>query len=386
MDWIDLANVVAGAADIVKKNLPPKRAEPIKRPQRKPEDITIDIVLPTCGGDVKYGQVLGLLMTLSSCEEVLRDSGYKYSYFIVSNGNPVTGEFRDALNRSFEYAKNTGHLGQVIESKEGLMPTGARNLGAKAGCAEYIVFMDDHVRIMDGFFSNIISTFEETGCASVRGVTLLTQADHAMSSSEGELAVWHRNLDFSHLGWGVGTPFRYGLFGPLVKLLAPDGAEKPYKIGSAWHGSFAVTRSAWEDVRGYWHGLDSAFGCEEVYLDLALGSLGYDIYLCPKVRHWHQMHSQKPYSREIGTTSINNMMCVANIIGGKIWAEVVRDNLIRSLQEYGLEVRKKEQLDALLSSALARSDEQAKWFSTKRKYSLEQLIVRFKTEGVIVLN
>ena len=80
MDWIDLANVVAGAAEIVKKNLPP---EPIERSQRKPEDITIDIVIPTCGGNVKlcetYRQHLGLLMTLSSCEEVLRDSGYKYS-------------------------------------------------------------------------------------------------------------------------------------------------------------------------------------------------------------------------------------------------------------------------------------------------------------------
>jgi hypothetical protein len=27
MDWIDLVNALAGAADIVKKNLPPKKSE-----------------------------------------------------------------------------------------------------------------------------------------------------------------------------------------------------------------------------------------------------------------------------------------------------------------------------------------------------------------------
>jgi len=383
MDWLDiliehrdkiaeLGKTVSDAMEGIKKPKPRIYA-PIERGS-KPRIYApivgtpkIDIVIPHRGGFfVKGRPTVGLYLTLLSCEHLLKNSGYDWKYFIVSNGNSKSaGDERDSRELAFDYARNTGHLEKIFDVEEGLMPFAARNLGANAGTAELLVFLDDHVNVHEGFFSGIIETFNTTNAASVRGITFVFY-----TSVGRDIPRFFVIFDLDHPFWGFIRTSQFGL------------PSKPYRIVSSGHGAFAVRRSVWQDVGGYWDGL-VGFSCEEMEFDLRLALMDHEIVFNPKVSHWHNMDEPKGYSRALKAENIETMCAVANIIGGPEYASRVIRNVRLSTFVPGMREWVEEWVEECLAAAIQKSDSYARHFASKRKRSLEEQIAKFKREGVM---
>lgn len=65
-------------------------------------------------------------------------------------------------------------------------------------------------------------------------------------------------------------------------------SESPYPVALGAHGAFAVRRTAFEEVGGYWLWLEG-FGGEEVELNLKMLLLGKSIWLTPRATHFHYL-------------------------------------------------------------------------------------------------
>jgi hypothetical protein len=326
---------------------------------------TIDLVIPTCGGEFVKGKGhLGLMMTLRSCERALENTGFDYRYFIVCNGtpsvgdspaqlepveqshlgvspsdevrrfdgNPTSGDSRDSLNLAIEYARSTGHLGKVFDIQEPLSPPAARNIGAAAGKGEFIFFFDDHCDVAPAYFQNAVDTFESVGADCLHGVVEHNYDGEAFTETLGK--TFHLNLDeLDEDFWGTPAPTPY--------------KSHPYRVAVAPHSSFAIKRSVWEEIGGYWDGFVGWRGGAS-YLSLKLNMLDKAVYLDPNISHWHFFGNLRDYktcrlllSKSSGKSleslpftatrfnSVHDMLSVANIIGGNQWARKVADSLQR---------------------------------------------------------
>jgi Glycosyl transferase family 2 len=414
MNWLD---AVIGASEIVSSNWPPPQ-------ELKPKKCastavpTIDVVIPTCGGEFVKGKGhLGLMMTLRSCEKALE--GFDYKYFIVCNGtpsvgdspaqlepveqchlgvsptdevrrfdgNPTSGDSRDSLNMAIEYARSTGHLGRVFNIPKSFSPPAARKLGAAVGKGDLIFFFDDHCDVDPAYFKTAIKTFESVDADCVHGVVEFNRGDCSWELSKVfsfVLSSYHFNLDRldrDFFGQPSSTPY----------------SSTPYQIAGAPHSSFAIKRSVWEEIGGYWDGFLGWGGGDASYLSLKLNMLDKNIYLDPAMRHWHFFGNLRDYktcrilqSESSGKAlesipftggrflSFHNMLCVANIIGGKHWARKVADSLRRRE-----EILPKQRYDSMLATAIAWSERHAQWFaSKKRKRTLDEQLEKFKAENV----
>src|SRR6266481_8412394 len=174
----NVLDALNSVSEIVSANWPPKMPAPPKPPSWTLGTPTIDIVVPHRDDDLVSVPSFsdkpvsgGLLMTVSSCERLLAASRYDYRYFIVSNGNPSTGEKAEAFARAVEYTKNTGHLGKVLCENVSVSPPTARNVGAAAGSGDLIFFFDNHCLVEHGFFNHAVETFETQGADLVHGAT-----------------------------------------------------------------------------------------------------------------------------------------------------------------------------------------------------------------------
>jgi hypothetical protein len=382
----------------------------------------LDVVIPTCGGEFVKGRPhLGLQMTLQSCERALENTGFDYRYFIVCNGtpsvgdspaqleaveashlgvsasdvvrrfdgNPTSGDSRDSLNLAIEYARSTGHLGKVFDIQERLSPPAARNIGAAVGKGDLIFFFDDHCDVDPAYFKNAINTFEATGADCLHGVVEFNRGDCSWELSKvfsSVLRSFHFNLDrleHDFFGQPSSTPY----------------SSTPYQIAGAPHSSFAIKRSVWEEIGGYWDGFLGWGRGEASYLSLKLNMLDKSIYLDPAMRHWHFFGNLRDYktcrilqSESSGKDlesipftggrflSFHNMLCVANIIGGMQWARKVADSLARRE-----EILPKTVYDSMLETAIAWSEDHARWFASKRKRTLDEQLEKFSREGVAFL-
>jgi len=354
---------------------------------------SIDIVIPACGDDLEYLPEVspqkiawGLYITIASCEKLLRDSGLDYRYFIVDNGNPVAGEFREAFDRTLEYVKSTGRA-EIIYSAEALSPPSARNRGAAAGKGDLIFFFDNHCKVDSGYFAYSILTHERLNADAVHGRFRFPRWD---------TCAYHRVQTLKDNFWGMFAEF------PLPDSLAqfhvsaasdltwPVGQPLPYRAVLTGHGGFSVRRDTWEEVGGYWDEF-LGFGGEESYFDLKLALLGKTNWINPNVSHWHKLDTKRPYKWTVESFPlyVENMLCAANIIGGHEWARTVA-NSQRDLKNHWLmqskesKARLKEREAALgtdmdhekrFDRALQRSDERARWLAGRRLRTLDEVLV-----------
>jgi hypothetical protein len=390
---------------------------------------TLDIVIPTCGGEFVKGRPhLGLNMTLKSCERALENTGFDYRYFIVSNGtptvgdspaqlepveqrhlgvspsdvvrrfdgNPNSGDSRDSLNLAIEYARSTGHLGQVFDIRECLSPPAARNIGAAGGQADLIFFFDDHCDVHPAYFTNAVKTFDSVGADCLHGVVEHNH-DFAEDTCTGRSGrIFHLSLDEldeDFKGLKSSTPYK----------------PHPYRIAMAPHSSFAIKRSVWEEIGGYWDGFVS-YGGEASYLSFKLNMFDKAVYLDPLMRHWHCFGLLRDYkscrilrSKSSGKdlasipltgirfNSIHNQLSVANIIGGNQWARKVADSFQRKEEPFAELVAAglcpewllpKNLYDSLFARAVRYSDAHAQWFASKRLRTLDEQLEKFKAENV----
>jgi hypothetical protein len=373
----NLIDALSGVADIFSANWPPKMPQPPEPPTWELGRPTIDVVVPHRGDELVTvpgfdGPVCGgLVMTVSSCEQVLAGSRYDYKYFIVSNDNPDEGPQKEAFDRAVEYIKNTGHLGKVLYENTLVSPPTARNVGAAAGSGDLIFFFDNHCYVNDGFFDRAVETFETRGADSLHGVTKF------LDNQGGRWLHYTLSLEDRFIGNYTNIP--------------PNDDLQPYRIAVSGHGAFAIKRSVWKEVDGYWDGF-VGYGGEEYYLDLKLAMMDMSNFLDPRMSHLHQGLRLRDCKRSPDQLSayvakyVQNLIASANIIGGTKWAEQTANSFLRNgikgLLAEEARTKSKPWFNEQLQTAIERSEPRRIWFDAKKQRTLEQQLYKFGYDGV----
>jgi hypothetical protein len=107
MNWLD---AVIGASEVVSSNWPPPKPKPLWTPGQPSVDIVVphrsDLILRSVNGSKPVSS--GLMITLMSCEEALKESNFDYKYIVVANGVAGDGQEREALNGAKAFLDKTG--------------------------------------------------------------------------------------------------------------------------------------------------------------------------------------------------------------------------------------------------------------------------------------
>jgi hypothetical protein len=133
-----------------------------------------------------------------------------------------------------------------------------------------------------------------------------------------------------------------------------------------------VRKDVWDAVGGYWDGF-VGYGGEEPYFDLKCWELGYEVWVDPKIIHYHYA-GDRGYRRHYTDEYFINMMAVANIIGGHHWLEKVGYNFLKN---YPKSNTGKDMFD-LQVEAQQRSQAHADYLASVRKMNLDELLQYFK--------
>lgn len=296
---------------------------------------------------------MGLWMTLASCESTLALGPEKpsYRYIIVENGNP---DHDETSNNVSKYLEKSGIPHDWIFVSEPMSPPSARNHGVSLGKAPLIFFLDNHCIVEPGYFSNAMRTFNYFNADAVHSVSKFfigSQARHE----------YRLTLERNFWGYQLGE--------------ARD--RYPYKIAAAGHGGWAVRRSVWEELGGYWDGF-KGYGGEEMYFELLMALTDKRNFLDPEMVHWHYA-GKRDYEQETGIEFIKNMMMSAYLIGGETWLGKAVSGL--KVQEQRGDKRFLP-WDAMFESVKIFGHEQRQKIQGMSKRTLNEQLVQFSKAGL----
>lgn len=316
-------------------------------PVAKEDEVDFTIII------AHRGPALGLWATVQSCEIELADSSFKYNYVIVPNG---PDKWSNDEERVWQYLQQTHKVRDLIKVPRPLSPPSARNMGAEMANGKYLFFLDNHCLVAKNYFSQAMATLES------RNIDVLHSRYRYYA---GDKDHWHYEMTLKANFWGEAL---------TTEMKAPFATE-PYRCAASGHGGFAVRRSAWKEMGGYWEGF-VGYGGEEMYFDLGMWLMGKEVWVDPKMIHYH-FAGERGYERHYSDLYYKNMMMVANIIGGREWMESLHDNFNRS-------VRKKSDktMFDLMDEAYLRSKDFAAQFAARRILSLDTLLEQFVSQQI----
>lgn len=299
---------------------------------------------------------MGLWLTVCSCETDIKNFllGVDYKYHIVANGEE---KISDETKFFLENLEKSGHLGSFCHIPEPMSPPNARNKAASGGKGDFIFFLDNHCIVEPHYFEYALGTFDIRKADAVHSATLYTP---------GLPLYYHYRLTLERNFWGY--------------QLKEAPSRNSYQIAAGAHGGWAIRRSVWQELGGYWYGF-SGYGGEETYFDLKMAMLDKTNYLNPNMIHWHH-HGMRAYERDRSDDFIKNMMMAANIIGGHEWARRVKNGLlILERRERPENERNIEKFydDALTDSAVEKCN-----FWRLRKRNLNEQLVKFAKDKVAI--
>lgn len=293
------------------------------------------------------GNPMGLWATVHSIDSDLEGSGYDYDFSIYVNGEKDKRPHPDT-KVLFHFMTQAGRLGWEGFSQAPLAPPTARHVAAQHVDGKYLFFFDNHCLVKPGYFSAALKTFEQ-GADMVHSVT-------RYYSPEAEKPLFEYKLTLEKNFWAEAVP-------------TPVDPERPYRILAGGHGGFAVRHDVWDEVGGYWDGFEG-YGGEEMYFDLKMALLGKTNYLVPKMVHYHYA-GQRPYKRHYTDEFYKNMLCCANIIGGKDWMNKVYGSFSKKFPK----MMTGKTLFDILMEADKHSSEHAAWLASKRLMTLDELLL-----------
>jgi hypothetical protein len=292
---------------------------------------------------------MGLWMTIESCEMALRGTDISYQYTIVMNGQSHVCR---NLRRAVDTLKGAEKLAQFVVHPAPMSPPSARQLGTVFGDGKYLFFLDNHCLVEKDYFTRAVSQLEANPkIALLHSTTRFHSEDnfHFEYTLQLEKNFWASNMT-AH----------------------PKDKRNPYPIACGGHGGFAARRDVWQKVGGYWGGFIN-YGGEETYLDLKLWMLGYEVWLDPKMIHYHYA-GDRDYPRHYTDDYFRNMMMCANVIGGEHWMDTVYDTFAagsksgtgKTMFDLYIEAAEQSQKHAKELAALRTRtlDEQLDWFKT----------------------
>jgi hypothetical protein len=302
------------------------------------------------------GDPLGLFCTISSCEADLADSKYSWNYVIVCNGSP---KLTPVEKNMIHFLTKGKKLKRAIVKIGNLSPPNARQLAASHADGEILFFLDNHCVVGKNYFARAMADFKHYGAAMdmLHSVTVF---------HPGEYLHYHYHLTLQKNFWATSCAL-------------PDNTHKPYRIAVAGHGGFAIRRSVWDEVGGYWDGF-VGYGGEEVYLDMKLALLGKKNWIDPLLVHYHYAGA-RAYPRHYTDDYFRNMMMCANIIGGYDWMMRVYNNF-RSSTRVRPRCSPDETMFDLLLEAYDRSKAHADHMASIRLRTLDEQLTLFREESV----
>lgn len=292
------------------------------------------------------GPWMGLWATINSCELALKGKDYDYSYIIVANGDR---HIATDMWQGMKYLDFDKKLEQLIVHPAPMAPQNARQMGTLYGDGELLFFFDNHCMVPSDYFD---------------------RATEVMKSPEIE--VLHSTTMF-HTGHRPMYSYVLGLesnFWTKAAHEKPTDKRNPYRCAMGGHGGFAVKRKTWKEVGGYWTGL-SGYGGEEPYFDLKMWLLGREVWIDPKLVHYH-FAGDRGYARHYTDDFYRNMMSVANVIGGDEWMMKVYESFSRSSKAKG-----KSMFDLYLE-ACDISRERAAQMAASRVRTLDETLAHFE--------
>jgi hypothetical protein len=295
---------------------------------------------------------MGLWATVHACEIDLARTAYNYEYVVVTNGEPVDADTTKLL----------GHLGQVgklvhLHCDEALAPPVARQRGAAAATGNVLFFFDNHCLPRTQYFERALLDFENPKVAVLHSTTWFYT---------GGAPNYHYRLTLGQNFWGTSADF-------------PQIRHKPYRIAAGGHGGFAVRSEVWNAVGGYGpEGLFVGYAGEELAFDLAAWRRGYEVWLDPKVEHYH-FAGTRPYSRHYTDEYYTNLLASAHLVGGEAWLFKVFKSLVTTRQ---LRIGPKQHLFDLLETAYRRSASHALALDAASVRTLDETLAMFRREGI----
>lgn len=318
---------------------------------------TFDIVI------AHRGPEMGLWMTLASCEQELKrlrtekPAFYKnldYRYYVCHNGDE---KIDSATLLMIDHFKNTGRWGEMWISTDPLAPPTARNSAAALGIGEFVFFLDNHVMVEPGYFDSALDTFEKGKADAVHSVTKFWP---------GDLARFHYRFTLETNFWAYQV----------------DRAKQQtaYRIAGAAHGGYAVRRSVWKELGGYWDGF-TGYGGEEMYWELLMGLTDKRNFINPAMSHWHHP-GNRVYERDKSMDFIKNMLMCAHIIGGEKWLTRVCSGFKVKESQKPEADRREIDWHSLVEDAYKTSLAQTVAVSAMAKRTLNEQLVLYPRIGV----
>lgn len=294
---------------------------------------------------------MGLWMTIESCEMALRGKDISYEYSIVMNG---ADKIPENMKFAIKVLRESGKLAQMALHPAPMSPPSARQLATQFCKGKYLFFFDDHCIVENNYFTRAIETMDATGAALLHSTTRF----HSDAPYHFEYIL------------RLETNFWATTLNPK-----PQRKHDPYRVAMGGHGGCVLRRDVWETVGGYWTGFDG-YGGEETYIAFKLWMFGYEVWVDPKLIHYH-FAGERPYSKHFTDDYFRNMMMCANIIGGEEWAGRVYDKFSEcAKQDSG-----KSMFD-LYMEAIDRSREHAQQIAGRRLRTLDQQLQEFITKDI----
>jgi hypothetical protein len=294
---------------------------------------------------------LGLWVTIHSIMEDLENSGLSYEFCILTNGSEKPHS--DTQN-VLHWLDLTKHLTWVEHSVEPVSPPHARQRCTEHATGKYLFFFDNHVMVKPGYFKRALQSMEKYRMDMLHSTTRFFF---------GEKDCYHYKLKLNQNFWAESD--------------FDAKSEEPYRCAMGGHGGFIVRRDVWEEVGGYGWENFKGYGGEESYFDLKMWLLGKENWIDPKLLHYHFAGS-RGYKRHYTDEFFINMMGVANIIGGQDWMYKVQDSFT---QNY-MKMKTGKSIFDLMIEAEALSSEHAAWLASRRKLTLDELLDKFKADGI----
>ncbi len=300
------------------------------------------------------GSALGLWATIHSCEENLIGTDSIYNYVIVTNGDELGEDTKQVLTQ----LKKTGKLLEHLHFDEALAPPVARQRGSAVADGDLLFFFDNHCLVGRQFFERALEDFRHYDIGLLHATT-------TFHSGDGTHYEYHLTLDFN--------------FWAQSALLPHQGSWKPYRIAAGGHGAFVVRKSVWEATGGY--GPESLFvgyAGEEMAVDLKLWRLGYEVWLDPKLNHYHYP-GMRSYPRHFFDEYYVNLLVSAHVAGGEEWLYRLFDSFVSKCH---LRLGKGAHWFDILQTAFRRSAQYAQQVDSQSIRTLNETLAYFKANQI----
>lgn len=250
----------------------------------------LSVVIPS------FEDAAGLWYTVAACRADLSEDFAPDEYEIIG----VVDGPEDDLTRVL-LGMRQQNMCKLINTNH-RTPQKNRHEGLLAAQAPKVFFLDSHVIPSRGFFKRMLSSSEETGAS-------ILHAGHCFWNRAS--SAYGYNMNWKSHFWAVTCESK------------PQRDDAAYRICLAGHGAMLVDRAQYLAMGGYWDAL-RGWGGEEPQLNLKAWHTGREVWMEPRVYHWHFMPMKRRLEEiSLSVPYVRNFLLVAYASGGQKYLDAV---------------------------------------------------------------